>query len=485
MLDFIASTPGVYWVWLVFHLLVMPVAAFHALVYKRDHRAALGWIGVIVIAPVVGPLIYFFFGINRLRSRARLFTGRYLPFMHFGFERASLSAPADFQDPLAGAQDNPALAMVGGRVTGTKLISGNELRMLANGETFFPRLLAEIERAQTHILVSSYLFSSRGIARDVIDCLSQAVERGVRVYVLIDGVGVLYSLRRALRPLRKADVEVALFMPPRLLPPSISINLRNHRKIVVVDGKVAFFGGINIDQRHMVEDPANSHPTEDIQFEARGPVVASLQNLFAEDWWLATHENLVLPDPPENMTGRTACRVINDGPDESLDHLAMTLNGVFASARYEIAIMMPYFLPNREMLAVLQTATLRGVRVRIILPERSNLRILDWATRNMLWELLIWNVDIYYKPPPFAHSKLIVVDDHYVLGGSANLDPRSLRLNFELGVEMFDRELAARVTAHMDTVMAESRPVELAELDNRPLTARARDALCWLFSSYL
>lgn len=473
-----------YWIIVTVHLIVALLAALHALLYKRDYRASLGWLGIIIVFPVAGPLLYLLFGVNRIRTRARLVSGRDLPYLEFSYER-SQPLPVPCPDPLEAELPEPRLAVVGRNATGDTLLGGNRVEPLYNGEQFYPRLLEAIAGAQHHVALSSYLFSAHGIAGEIIEALGAAANRGVNVAVLIDGVGAWYSLRRAVHRLRRRGVQVATFNPPTLLPPSFAINLRNHRKIAVIDNRVAFFGGINIDQRHLVQDSTNRTPTEDVHFVAEGPVVAALQALLSHDWWMATRETLTAPAALPSQPGQAACRVIADGPDESLDYLSMTLQGVFASARHSISIMMPYFLPAREMLAALQTAALRGVQVRILLPERSNLRMVDWATRNMLWELLMWRVEVYFKPPPFAHSKLIVVDEQYVMAGSANLDPRSLRLNFELGVEIFDIPLAQQLSEHINACIAVSRPVELAELDSRPFWQRVRDAGVWLFSGYL
>ncbi|MGD8176065.1 phospholipase D-like domain-containing protein [Marinimicrobium sp. ARAG 43.8] len=473
-----------YWIIVIFHLVIMPVAAIHALINKRDHRAALGWIGVILLFPVAGPLLYFLFGINRLRTKAQIFAGHHLPVMFFGYDRSSPPLPQD-RDIILERMENPELARVGGRATGAPLLPGNRVAPLINGEAFFPSLIEAIERAEHWVLLATYLFGHKGEARQVIDALIRAHERGVAVYVLADGVGTCYSFRTAVRLLRRAGVAVALFTPPSLVPPSLDINLRNHRKIVVVDQREGFFGGINIDARHMVNDPGNRHPTEDMHFQAEGPLVAELTQLFSRDWELVTGRALDLESLSCIPAGESVCRLIDDGPHDNLNYLSMTLIGVFSAARHRIRIMTPYFLPNHEMVAALQAAVLRGVSVQIILPERSNLRFVDWATRNMLWELLLWDIDVQYKAAPFAHTKLVLVDEDYVMTGSANLDARSLRLNFELGVEWFDAALALKLHTHLDQAAAVSRPLTLQELDRRPLWKRLRDAFFWLFSSYL
>lgn len=475
----------VYWLILVFHVVVAPLAGLHALLYKRDYRAALGWIGIIIVFPVAGPLLYSLLGVNRLRSRARLVAGRRLALLDFSYERSTL-----LPDPQADAVERdlpePPLATVGRRATGAPLLPNNRVVPLFNGEEFFPALLHAIGQAHSDIALSSYLFSTRKVAGEVIAALGAAAERGVRVQVLIDGIGAWYSLRRAVRSLRRAGVRVAVFNPPSLIPLNFALNLRNHRKIVVIDGDHGFFGGINIDPRHLVQDPGNRHPTEDVHFQIEGPTVAALHALFTRDWWIATREQLPPPPAPRQpVTAGIACRVIGDGPDDSLDYLAMTLQGIFAAAQHSITIMVPYFLPAREMIAALQSAALRGLQVKVLLPAHSNLPYVDWATRNMLWELVMWRVEVYLKPPPFAHTKLIVVDGHYVLGGSANLDPRSLRLNFELGVELFAPELARELDKHIHEQIRHSHCLTLEELDGRPFWRRCRDAAVWLFSGYL
>jgi len=177
--------------------------------------------------------------------------------------------------------------------------------------------------------------------------------------------------------------------------------------------------------------------------------------------------------------------VITDGPNEDLGKLAMIITGTVALARHRVAIMTPYFLPPAELISALQAAILRGVDVSIILPQKSNQPLVHWASRNMLWELLQYGVHIYYQPPPFAHSKLLIIDEHYAHIGSANLDPRSLRLNFELVVEVFDQVFIKQMNEHFEQVKQTCREETLAGVDGRRLPVRIRDAIAWLFSPYL
>ncbi|HEX7047440.1 MAG TPA: phospholipase D-like domain-containing protein [Gammaproteobacteria bacterium] len=464
---------------IVFHVVVAPVAVAHALLYKRDYRSALGWIGVSILFPVAGPLLYFFFGVNRLRQRARELQGEEhrQPFFEYGNRAARI--------PVATGEGKlHYLARSGRNVTMDRLIDGNHAELLCNGDALYPRLIEAINAASDRAWVSSYIFSGEGIGGDIADALEAVADRGVDTRVLVDGFGALYSRRSLQRRLEGTAVKFAQFLPPRVLPPSIHVNLRNHRKIAVIDNATAFFGGLNIDDRHFITRPRVDAPHEDVHFQASGPVLATLAKLFARDWFAVTRERLEVYDDVQ-AHGDVQMRVIASGPDESLYRLAMTMLGVVSAARHRIRIMTPYFLPHRELTGALQAAAIRGVRVEILLPENSNLRYVDWASRHQLWEFLKWGVEVRLDPPPFAHSKVILVDDDYVMAGSANLDARSLRLNFEVGVEMFDAELAARVHDYFDANWNPARPVTLDEVDRRSLPVRLRDGFFWLFSGYL
>jgi len=426
--------------------------------------------------PLAGPLSYFFFGVNRIHTRAKALGGRISPSDSTGADcRSSEVLPPEFSE----------LARISGAVSGYLLTTRNDIEILHNGEEAYPSMLREIDNAAGHVFLSTYIFETNRTGRDFIDALGRAVARGVEVRVIIDGVGGLYSHPQAAGLLARYGVHVASFLPPRLFPPALHINLRNHRKILVIDGRVAFTGGMNIGDRHLADRTDNPGRVVDTHFRLVGPVAGQLQELFLEDWSFVTGRKAELFPIVCKGSGTAECRTIAEGPDEDLDKLLSILVGAVSAARRRVAIMTPYFIPPREFVGALQAAALRGVEVVIILPAKNNLPFVHWASRNMLWEVLQHGVRVFLQPPPFVHSKLFVVDGHYAQVGSSNVDPRSFRLNFELVVEVYDRGFAGKLDRHFETVRERSHEVTLAEVDGRSLPARIRDGLAWLLTPYL
>jgi len=477
------------WLILTAHFALAFISAGHALLYKRDPRAALGWIAVSFAYPILGPLLYYLFGINRLRTRAHQIKGKPMRRLRIGYEGPEWIKPAVrdlLQLPeLVGDPVLAALARSSAAVTHRTLVGGNRLQPFFSGEEAYAAMLQAIESARISVCLATYLFETNKSGLQFIDALVAAERCGVEVYVLLDGVGEWYSLPRAGSLLKAEGISVARFIPPRILPPAIHVNLRNHRKLLVVDGIVGFTGGMNIGDRHLRARPARRNETADIHFRIEGPVVEQLREVFEEDWYFAARKKLEHVCPPTGNAGNSICRVVTDGPNEDLGKLAMIISGAVSLAQKRVAIMTPYFLPTRELVNTLQSAALRGVEVSVILPQKSNQLLAHWATRNMLWELLQYGVRVYYQPPPFAHSKLLLIDDSYAHIGSANLDPRSLRLNFELVVEIFDRQFVEFMLAHFDRIKSLSTEETLAGVDARGLPAKIRDAIAWLFSPYL
>ncbi len=466
------------WLGLAVIVLISTGSALHALLHKREPAAAFAWIAFCLLFPLVGPVLYSLFGINRVRMRAVQLRGE-------------LSGGDPDPDPehTLPARIPPAFrtqAQISSAVAGLPISHGNVIDPLTGGEAAYPAMLEAISHAAHHVFLSTYIFESNASGERFVEALAAARARGVDVRVLLDGAGEWYSWPRARQALRRRGIPVARFLPPRLIPPSPLINMRNHRKLLIVDGHTAFTGGMNIGDRHLIDRPGPRSGIRDVHFRLQGPLAEQLQAVFLEDWEFVTGRRDDPARAPVTATpGNALCRILLDGPNEDLHRLTMVLVGAVAAARDHIAIMTPYFLPPRELVAALQAAAVRGTRVDIVLPGRNNLPFMHWATRNMLWELVKWGVRVYYQPGTFDHTKLFVVDGQYTQVGSANLDPRSLRLNFEVVVEVYDTQFGEQMARHVEACRLASRRITLAELDERPLLPRIRDALAWLFTPYL
>ncbi len=455
-------------------LVVATVVTWHVLLRKREVASAVGWIGLAWFAPITGAIIYFVFGVNRVQRRARRLRSRV---ERRGGGRFAWPSPEDDDhlDPLERGV---------GRITTRPTLAGNTLRIFHNGDEGYPAMLEAIARAERSVAMSSYIFHDDTWGSRFIEALAAAKDRGLEVRVLIDGVGGGWLFSHAYHHLRRRGVTAARFLhslQPWRMP---FLNLRSHKKILVVDGKIGFTGGLNIsDDNVMAMKP--KEPVQDTHFRIDGPVVCQLMEAFIQDWSFATDEDLDGDAwyPDIDGAGNEPARVIDSGPDEDIEKIEFAVLQAVACARVSIAVMTPYFLPDERLMTALALAQIRGVAVDIVIPEVSDHRFIDWATHANIGPLLDEGVRVWRCPPPFRHSKVMVVDGEWCLIGSSNWDMRSFRLNFELCMEVYSHDLAAILTALME--QSRGSAMTQAELDGRSLWARLRDAAVRLMLPYL
>lgn len=452
-------------------------ATLHALLNKRDPKAALGWIGFCLVLPLIGPVLYLIFGINRLHQRGH----------RAYFARLEADETPSIREP-EGTDFRP-ISTVGERVTGKGLRACSTVSMLENGERLFPAMLEAIATAERTIHLSTYIFDNDATGERFAAALVAAKLRGVEIRIVIDGLGEFMSLPRIGVRLKRLGLDFARFNPVTLVPPAIHINLRNHRKILVVDGKVAFTGGQNIGNRQLADNADSRHRTTDLHFRFTGKIVDELERAFLRDWYSSRgHMRELYPFQPANPNLASApiwTRLVLDGPNEHLDRLNDLLVGIISAAKERVWIMTPYFLPGPDIAAALVGARLRGVDVKIVLPSRNNIILVHWASQNILPYYIEKDIAVYFQPPPFVHTKALIIDRCYSLVGSTNLDARSLRLNFELGVEVFDRVLNQQLADYIEHKITSSTRITEAATKAISLPARIRNAAAWLFSPYL
>lgn len=465
------------------HVLAAALVTVHVVLTKGEVRAAIGWVGLAWLAPIIGSLIYIFFGINRVTRRAGKLDWQSRNLLAarsghvVGRERAKAAARAGY--PLA-------LGILGTSLTQRPVLMGNSIKRLAIGDEAYPQMLQAIGGAQVSIALSSYIFRNDEAGRDFIEALDAAQKRGAQVRVLLDGIGAGYWYSSTVRALGRRGIPAARFMHtfvPWRMP---YINMRNHRKILVVDGRTGFTGGTNIGAENMIASNPR-HPVKDLHFRVEGPVVSHLMAAFAEDWVFTAGEELEGETwfPTVKDVGPVMARGISGGPDEDLEKLGWTIAGALGEARKRVQVVTPYFLPEQSLIGALALAAMRGVQVDIVLPDRSNHFFMDWAAYAQHEQVLGPGCRIFLTPPPFDHSKLMTIDGVWLLFGSTNWDPRSLRLNFEFNVECYDKGLARETAKHIDRKIATARNLTIDDIRARSGPVKVRDGLARLALPYL
>jgi cardiolipin synthase len=459
-------------------------AAIHAAMTKRDVRAAIGWVGVVLMSPLFGALFYFVAGINRIR-RTRV--GQLRDETMFAHAREREAAEVDVA--LASGQQFTSLKTLGDNISRFQLSAGNSVQVLWGGDETYPAMLQAIREATRTIALQSYIFDSDPVGRELAQALIDAHARGVAVRVLIDSIGSKYSRPAITHMLNAGGVTTALFMTnPMGVMRMPYANLRSHRKILVVDGRIGFTGGINI-RAAFVREQAGPEMNADTHFLFEGPMVAQLISVFAHDWDFTTRETLsedvwfthVHPVLP----GAVPVRCVPSGPDRSIESTHNMLLGALAVAQRHVRIQSPYFLPDQALIGALATAARRGITVDIVIPGRNNLRLVDFAMTAQLDQVVRTGCRVWRAYGPFDHSKLMTVDDAWSYVGSSNLDPRSLRLNFELDTEIYDKTVSIKLSRYIDDLISRATLQNSDDLLRVPFVKRLRNKVIWLATPYL
>ncbi|MCK4658602.1 MAG: cardiolipin synthase [Phycisphaerae bacterium] len=451
--------------WKILSVLDMVLVAGAILVVlrrPREPRAMLAWILALLLLPVVGLILFLLIGeprLKRTRRRRRRRREKLVP----GLSRRS----GALRDVHVTRQNVPIpeelsnLVSLATRFSRHAPTHGNEVTIYQDAEkTFLARQLA-IEAAESHVHMEYYIFQPDETGHAVRDLLINKVRQGVQCRLLLDYVGCWRWPRSFKRSFQEGGVELAFCLPVVPWRGRWRVNFRNHRKLAVIDGKVSFTGSQNIGDEYLGRRKKLG-PWRDTHMRIVGPAVHQLQEIFVEDWHYATKVDL-LDDkyfPTPQRAGKRAVQVIASGPDDRVNAMHQLLFAAFAAAKQSICIATPYFVPDMAMVLAIQSAAYRGVRVRLMIPSRSDHRVVLWAARSYYEELAGAGVEIYEYDLGMLHSKVVVVDESWALLGSANMDERSFKLNFEVTTILYDAELARTLQNDFEMLLAQSKRVQ-------------------------
>jgi cardiolipin synthase len=472
----------VYWVsaTIVLHISLSILTSIHIIMFKENERTSLAWIGLVILSPIIGSMFYWIFGINRIKRLAQ----KEHPQIVKNTLRHREASIKFFNTP----KHWHSAIIAGYNIHPVNHIAGNAIEPLINGDTAYPLMIQAINNAQHFVVLSSYIFYYDALGRQFVHALSQAQQRGVTVKVLLDGIGAGYNWHKSGRALQKLGVETARFLPAFSLTSIRFINLRNHRKILCIDGEVAYIGGMNLSKRNIVA--ATNNPIDDVHFKVTGPVIDQISQVFTEDWFFATGDLIQFPPyVPSNETqmndASVVAKVVQDGPDEHHNRVRWTLIHALACAQESVKIITPYFIPDEVLMASLHAAALRGVSIEVIIPQHSNIVFVDWVMEANASRIITHGIRLYKSKRHFDHSKIMMVDNEWSFIGSSNWDARSLEFNFEINIECFDTTLNQKLTALFSLKKQSAVEVTSADVNRIPAYKVFRNNLFRLFSPYL
>jgi cardiolipin synthase len=451
--------------------------AVHVLLHKDDIKSSIGWIALAFLSPFVGTISYILLGINRVKRKGIRLRKKSTPYEKCFAEDVAKKLPENYRQFIT----------FGYSVYPQNFVFGNSIEPLQNGIEAYPEMIKIIQNAKKEVLISSYIFDCDSETNKFLEAFKIAITNGAAVKVLIDGIGTLNFFHRSIEKkfARIKGLEYGIFLPPYIPVTMPFVNLRNHRKIMIIDGKTAFFGGMNLSKKNVLtEDLKNG--ILDITFEIKGRVIDQITEVFENDWEFVTGKKFrsLSKDLTNTEAGIIPARIIPDGPDNKSGIIELIAHGAINTAAKKILIVTPYFLPENSILTALEMAAMRGVDVDIIIPDKSDYSFMDWAVEPNFLRLVKSGVKIYRTSPPLDHSKIFVVDTEWIFIGSANWDVRSFKLNFESNIEIFSKNLAKELTSIAESKKRKAKVTTAHECKTLPFLKRIRNNSYRLLTPY-
>ncbi|WP_298062420.1 cardiolipin synthase [uncultured Rikenella sp.] len=468
-----------------FYFLVVSATVFTVLHERRDPIRALSWIAVVVLLPFIGIGLFIFFGQDYRKQK--IFNRKEIKdlkqFEHLSYKQ--LREIDSFSNPEVTSNRQIITLLLNNNKS--LLTTNNRLEVLNDGRQTFSSLINALKQAEFFIHLEYYIFENDMLGGQIAEILKEKASAGVEVRFIYDDVGSWNLKRSFIKSLREAGVQVHCFMPVVFPWLTSKINYRNHRKIVVIDGKVGFTGGLNVADRYL--HGTKHGPWRDTHLKIEGTAVHMLQLTFLTDWYFAT--GIQLRDKEKYLAlrdeyfGDTAVQIVTSGPDSDWATIMQAYFAAINKATDHIYISTPYFMPGESLLTALKVASLSGIDVRIMLPSRSDSKIVYWASRSYVAELLEARIKVYFYNTGFNHSKVMTIDSHFSSIGTANMDNRSFEDNFEVTAMIYDRGITGRIEQRFLQDLADCTKLTRKRWAARSRTDMFKESVARLFSPLL
>ena len=468
---------------LVFLVTAIPVVVM-IILEKRSPFKTIAWILVLLLIPLIGLVFYLFFG--QEYRKQKLFSRRGVKSLSkirkLSTKQLREIEHPDFQlSPDVLEKKNIIRLLLNN--SDSLLTTGNQCKILNNGTETFKEIFAAIKSARHHIHLEYYIIDDDKIGNQLKDLLIAKSNEGVEVRMIIDDVGCWDLKEKFLNELRDNGIEIYPFMEVRFPRLTSRVNFRNHRKILIIDGEIGFTGGINVADRYIHGKPKIG-PWRDTHLQIIGDAVATMQIIFAADWYFVINENLAGEKyfPPLTEEPGTPVQISASGPDSDWENIEQAYFSAILNARKYVYITSPYLMPPLTIVSALKTAALSGVDVRIIIPEKSDAITPKWCSFSYVEPFLEAGIKIYFYQKGFIHSKTLMIDDVFSTIGTTNLDFRSLQTNFEINAFIYERKFTRLILKHFINDLRNSREIKLTDWEKRPWHFKLRESLAHIVS---
>ncbi|WP_447640533.1 MULTISPECIES: cardiolipin synthase [Chitinophagaceae] len=475
----------------ILYILLIIAFSLHVVYSYKDSGKAFAYLLLIIFVPGLGMVVYLLLGLNKRKHKMynrKLIADQDMENRVESFIRTSNESIFEKRAEDLGWQTKVARLL--SHDSYTPLTPYNKVEVLTNGENLYPEILKSLKKARNHIHIEYYIIEDGHIFHEIMQVLLEKAQQGVSVRVIFDDFGSKDIRKAYKKELRKGGVEIHPFLKLYFVALANRINYRNHRKIIVIDGVTAYTGGINISDRYY-NQPETKLYWRDTHLKIEGYAAYSIQNIFLADWNFCSAQNIepndeLFPEIPAQLKQEdTIVQIASSGPDSNYPTIMFAIISAISSAKSEILITTPYFIPSSSLLNALRISALSGVKIKLLVPYKSDSSIVNTASESFFDEILDYGIEVYQYEKGFVHAKVTICDRALAIVGTANMDIRSFDLNFEINTLVYNRTVAERLADDFFNDLKYARKIEPTDWEQRPVYKKMIEKIYRLASSLM